>query len=79
MMHRNAWTCALGSGSLFGGFPRTSSRNSPAQDEIAIEADIAARDCLLRYKAEGRVMAVASIFRDLDSLRAEIEIEQALG
>jgi hypothetical protein len=78
-MRRNAWMCALGSGSLFGGFPRTSSRNSPTQDEIAIEVDLAARDCLLRYKAKGRVMAVAWIFHDLDSLRAEIGIEQALG
>jgi NADPH-dependent 2,4-dienoyl-CoA reductase/sulfur reductase-like enzyme len=45
-------------------------------DEIAIDGDIAARDCLLRYKRKGRVLAVASIFRDLASLQAELAMEQ---
>jgi apoptosis-inducing factor 3 len=46
-------------------------------DEIAIDGDIAAKDCLLRYKSKGRVLAVASIYRDLDSLKAELEMERA--
>jgi NADPH-dependent 2,4-dienoyl-CoA reductase/sulfur reductase-like enzyme/nitrite reductase/ring-hydroxylating ferredoxin subunit len=45
-------------------------------DEIAIEGDIDARDCLLRYKRDGRVLAVASIFRDIESLQAELAMEQ---
>jgi NADPH-dependent 2,4-dienoyl-CoA reductase/sulfur reductase-like enzyme/nitrite reductase/ring-hydroxylating ferredoxin subunit len=45
-------------------------------DEIAIEGDIAARDCLLKYKSNGRVLAVASIYRDLASLRAELAMER---
>jgi NADPH-dependent 2,4-dienoyl-CoA reductase/sulfur reductase-like enzyme/nitrite reductase/ring-hydroxylating ferredoxin subunit len=45
-------------------------------DEIAIEGDIAARDCLLKYKSKGRVLAVASIYRDLASLQAELAMEQ---
>ncbi|MFZ0810559.1 MAG: FAD-dependent oxidoreductase [Bradyrhizobium sp.] len=45
-------------------------------DEIAIDGDIAGRDCLLRYKSKGRVLAVASIYRDLASLQAELEMEQ---
>src|SRR6202022_2505049 len=45
-------------------------------DEIAIDGDIAARDCLLRYKRNGRVLAVASIYRDLASLEAELAMEQ---
>ena len=45
-------------------------------DEIAIEGDIDARDCLLRYKRGGRVLAVASIFRDIDNLQAELAMEQ---
>jgi NADPH-dependent 2,4-dienoyl-CoA reductase/sulfur reductase-like enzyme/nitrite reductase/ring-hydroxylating ferredoxin subunit len=44
-------------------------------DEIAIDGDINARDCLLKYKRNGRVLAVASIFRDLASLQAEAKIE----
>jgi NADPH-dependent 2,4-dienoyl-CoA reductase/sulfur reductase-like enzyme/nitrite reductase/ring-hydroxylating ferredoxin subunit len=47
-------------------------------DEIAIDGDIAARDCLLKYKSNGRVLAVASIYRDLASLRAELEMEQEI-
>jgi NADPH-dependent 2,4-dienoyl-CoA reductase/sulfur reductase-like enzyme/nitrite reductase/ring-hydroxylating ferredoxin subunit len=47
-------------------------------DEIAIEGDVAGRDCLLKYKREGRVLAIASIYRDLASLQAELAMEQAL-
>jgi NADPH-dependent 2,4-dienoyl-CoA reductase/sulfur reductase-like enzyme/nitrite reductase/ring-hydroxylating ferredoxin subunit len=46
-------------------------------DEIAVDGDIAAKDCLLQYKRKGRVLAVASIYRDLASLRAELQMEQA--
>ena len=47
-------------------------------DEIAIEGDIASRDCLLKYKGKGRVLAVASIYRDLASLQAELAMEQEM-
>jgi NADPH-dependent 2,4-dienoyl-CoA reductase/sulfur reductase-like enzyme/nitrite reductase/ring-hydroxylating ferredoxin subunit len=46
-------------------------------DELAIDGDIGARDCVLRYKRQGRVLAVASIYRDTESLTAEAEMEQA--
>jgi NADPH-dependent 2,4-dienoyl-CoA reductase/sulfur reductase-like enzyme/nitrite reductase/ring-hydroxylating ferredoxin subunit len=45
-------------------------------DEIAVDGDIAAKDCLLKYRSKGRVLAVASIYRDLDSLKAELAMEQ---
>jgi NADPH-dependent 2,4-dienoyl-CoA reductase/sulfur reductase-like enzyme/nitrite reductase/ring-hydroxylating ferredoxin subunit len=45
-------------------------------DQLAIEGDIAARDCLLRFKRNGRVLAVASIFRDVESLQAEVTMER---
>jgi NADPH-dependent 2,4-dienoyl-CoA reductase/sulfur reductase-like enzyme/nitrite reductase/ring-hydroxylating ferredoxin subunit len=45
-------------------------------DEIAIEGDIAGRDCLLKYKSRGRVLAVASIYRDLANLQAELAMER---
>ena len=45
-------------------------------DEIAVEGDIAARDCLVRYKRNGRVLAVASIYRDIASLQAELAMER---
>jgi NADPH-dependent 2,4-dienoyl-CoA reductase/sulfur reductase-like enzyme/nitrite reductase/ring-hydroxylating ferredoxin subunit len=47
-------------------------------DELAIEGDIAAKDCLLRFKRKGRTLAVASIFRDVDNLEAEVMMEQAV-
>ena len=45
-------------------------------DELAIDGDIAAKDCLLRYKRDGRVLAVASIYRDVESLEAEVTMER---
>jgi NADPH-dependent 2,4-dienoyl-CoA reductase/sulfur reductase-like enzyme/nitrite reductase/ring-hydroxylating ferredoxin subunit len=48
-------------------------------DEIAIDGDIAGRDCLLKYKSGGRVLAVASIYRDLENLKAELAMEQMEG
>jgi len=45
-------------------------------DEIAIDGSVAAKDCVVRYKSKGRVLAVASIYRDLDSLKAELALEQ---
>jgi NADPH-dependent 2,4-dienoyl-CoA reductase/sulfur reductase-like enzyme len=44
-------------------------------DEIAIDGEIATRDCVLRYKRDGRVLAVASISRNVDSLMAEAAME----
>jgi len=46
-------------------------------DEIAVDGDIKGRDCLLRYKRQGRVLAVSSIYRDLDSLKCEVAMEKA--
>jgi NADPH-dependent 2,4-dienoyl-CoA reductase/sulfur reductase-like enzyme/nitrite reductase/ring-hydroxylating ferredoxin subunit len=48
-------------------------------DEIAIDGDIKGRDCLVRYKQGGRVLAIASIYRDLASLEAELAMEKALA
>jgi NADPH-dependent 2,4-dienoyl-CoA reductase/sulfur reductase-like enzyme/nitrite reductase/ring-hydroxylating ferredoxin subunit len=46
-------------------------------DQIAIEGDIPKKDCILRYHRGGKVLAVASIFRDKESLEAEIAMERA--
>ncbi len=45
-------------------------------DEIAVEGSIAGKDCLARFKRDGRTLAVASIFRDLQSLEAEVRMER---
>ena len=45
-------------------------------DEIAVDGNIDAKDCLVRYKRGGRTLAVASITRDLASLEAEVAFER---
>ena len=50
--------------------------HAEAWDELAIDGDIAAKDCLVRYRRNGRALAVASIFRDLESLQAELAMER---
>jgi NADPH-dependent 2,4-dienoyl-CoA reductase/sulfur reductase-like enzyme len=49
--------------------------HAEAWDDLTIDGDIAARDCVLRYKRKGQVLAVASIYRDGDSLMEEKEME----
>ena len=48
-------------------------------DELAIDGDIAGKDCLVRFKRDGRTLAVASIFRDVESLEAEVTMEREGG
>lgn len=45
-------------------------------DELAIDGEIVSKKCLLRFKRNGRALAVASIFRDVENLQAEMMMEQ---
>jgi apoptosis-inducing factor 3 len=45
-------------------------------EKLEIEGDIAARDCLVRYRRDGKVLAAASIYRDVDSLKEEWAMER---
>ena len=45
-------------------------------DELAVDGSIAARDCTVQYKRGGRVLAVASIYRDRESLISEAAMEE---
>ena len=45
-------------------------------DAIEIDGDVMKRDCVVRYRLGGRVNAVASIYRDLDSLKAAADMER---
>ena len=47
-------------------------------DTIDIDGDVDKRDCSVAYKRDGRTMAVATIFRDLESLQVESEMERAI-
>jgi apoptosis-inducing factor 3 len=53
--------------------------HAEAWDDIAVEGDIAGRDCLLRYRRGARVLAAASIYRDHASLEAEVAMEREMG
>ena len=45
-------------------------------DALDIEGSIDKRDCLVRYRHDGKVLAVASIFRDVDNLKQEAAMER---
>ena len=46
-------------------------------DTLQIDGSVEARDCRVAFRSAGRTLAVATIGRDLDSLRAELELEAA--
>jgi NADPH-dependent 2,4-dienoyl-CoA reductase/sulfur reductase-like enzyme/nitrite reductase/ring-hydroxylating ferredoxin subunit len=45
-------------------------------DELEVDGDVDAKDFLQRFKLRGRTLAVASIFRDIESLQAELAMER---
>jgi apoptosis-inducing factor 3 len=46
-------------------------------DKLDIEGDIQGKDCAVRFLKEGRPLAVATIYRDQESLQAEVDMEHA--
>src|SRR5690606_28227984 len=48
-------------------------------DEIAIDGDLAARDCSITYRRQGRKLAVAVIHRDHAGLQTELEFETEIA
>ena len=48
-------------------------------DTIEIDGSLEQHDGSVRYRAGGRVLAVASIFRDRESLEAELAMEREIG
>jgi hypothetical protein len=46
-------------------------------DAIEVDGDPAARDVAVRFTRGGRMLALATIFRDIASLEAEVELERA--
>jgi NADPH-dependent 2,4-dienoyl-CoA reductase/sulfur reductase-like enzyme len=45
-------------------------------DEIRIDGSIEGRECLVEYRQNGRVLALASIYRDLTNLQQELAMER---
>jgi NADPH-dependent 2,4-dienoyl-CoA reductase/sulfur reductase-like enzyme len=48
-------------------------------DALEIEGDIKARDCVVRYRRDGKLLAVASIYRDVDSLKEEWAMQRRVA
>jgi NADPH-dependent 2,4-dienoyl-CoA reductase/sulfur reductase-like enzyme/nitrite reductase/ring-hydroxylating ferredoxin subunit len=48
-------------------------------DSIEVEGSIDARDCAVRFVRGGRDLAVATIYRDRESLESEVAMERAVG
>ena len=46
-------------------------------DSLQIDGSVEARDSRVAFRSAGRTLAVATIGRDLDSLRSELELETA--
>jgi NADPH-dependent 2,4-dienoyl-CoA reductase/sulfur reductase-like enzyme len=53
--------------------------HASAWDRIEIDGSVESRDCALVYFCRDRKLAVATIGRDLESLRAEVELEESPG
>lgn len=47
-------------------------------DSIEVEGTVAAKDCAVRFMRGGLALAVATIYRDRQSLAAELDMERAL-
>jgi apoptosis-inducing factor 3 len=48
-------------------------------DALEVVGDLAAHDGLVKYRHQGIVVAVASIFRDRENLLAELALEEGPG
>ena len=45
-------------------------------DEIVVDGDVQAKDCMVQYMSAGRPLAATSIYRDLESLEVEARMEK---
>ena len=48
-------------------------------DKVEIDGRLEDHDCAIRYSKDGRDLAVATLFRDHESLEAELEMETETG
>jgi NADPH-dependent 2,4-dienoyl-CoA reductase/sulfur reductase-like enzyme len=49
------------------------------QAELDGQLDADTRDCTITYRRGGKTLAVATVYRDLESLRAEVDFERTMA
>jgi hypothetical protein len=50
--------------------------HADAWDRIEVAGDLAAKDALVAYRRQGKILAVATVYRDHASLEAEVLLER---
>jgi NADPH-dependent 2,4-dienoyl-CoA reductase/sulfur reductase-like enzyme/nitrite reductase/ring-hydroxylating ferredoxin subunit len=50
--------------------------HASGSDRVRVDGDLEKRDCAIRYERDGRIAAVATMSRDIESLKAELELER---
>ncbi len=53
--------------------------HAAAWDEVVVDGSLEKHDATVRYLAGGRLLALASLFRDRESLEAELAMEKEVG
>jgi NADPH-dependent 2,4-dienoyl-CoA reductase/sulfur reductase-like enzyme len=53
--------------------------HASAWDSVRVAGDLEQRDCAIRYERGGRLLAVATMSRDRESLQAELELERVVA
>jgi NADPH-dependent 2,4-dienoyl-CoA reductase/sulfur reductase-like enzyme/nitrite reductase/ring-hydroxylating ferredoxin subunit len=51
--------------------------SAPSWDAAEVSGSIEGMDCLVAYRKDGKTLAVASIYRDVESLEAEVAIQRS--
>lgn len=50
--------------------------HAPRWDQVAIDGSLEGHDATIRYLSGGRLLALSSLFRDRESLEAELAMEE---
>jgi NADPH-dependent 2,4-dienoyl-CoA reductase/sulfur reductase-like enzyme/nitrite reductase/ring-hydroxylating ferredoxin subunit len=53
--------------------------HAAAWDRVRVDGGLEQRDCAIRYEQGGRLLALATVSRDYESLQAELELERAVA
>ena len=55
---------------------RVSNQHAQRWDEVQVDGEASQRDVAVRFSRDGRLLALATLFRDEESLRGELAMER---